>query len=224
MKRINLTFLVIGVAYSLMTMLISSIVLKWIQGRIHGASVRLHAVEKTISEASRLFLDSREDIRYAMVIGAYTTAVSPLYMHASTIEQIQASQNALKVSNLAMVGSYTRGLRTLNDILRDDPNYAARQQRIAQLEAQAIGDDAFSPQDLLAFVDELRGAYAVRINELTEARDRVSLEKEGMERQESLVRTVALALQFFMVVLVFAKDYYVESRKKEKPPEAESVE
>jgi hypothetical protein len=212
-KRLNLVFLLIGVVYSVITLVISSIVIAGIQQRGGRLGAEITGLESRIERNTRLFKEAAQEIRDGQFMAQTALMMAPSTLtRDATSDSLELAGKLILNTRVSAAGYFSRGISGIHELVRDRPEVAERQ---ADIEARiaSLRDGEFDAVGVPQLAAELSSSFSAMIDEWIARQDQLKLEKQEVGDQESLVKNIALALQFFNVFLIFGRDYYKEKLK-----------
>lgn len=212
-KRLNLTFLLFTTIYAVVTLVISSFIVAGIQRESAGLSGRIAAIQRELEANQVAFDKSRGDTRDAvLLLSNAMTQTAIAGQPTNTRESLEMVMMAIRTSTASAAGFWGRGIDGLYQLVREAPEVTARAGEVeAVLTAARAGE--VDPVAATTVAEFLGNAYLADVERRSASRDELRREQEALAQRESMVKGVALALQFMMILAVFAKDYLKERRK-----------
>jgi len=206
-RRVDLVFLVLTTAYALTTLIVSSLVVAGLQDHRDDAMRVVRRFNTESEKNYELIQEATANLRHAQSLFASVQQMLALAT-ANKAASAPAVRTAQQSIMQAAEQSFARSLGTLADMTGVD---GARRAVIDEMIAEA-GSEAFETTAVVAEIYRLQAEYRAQQMIAIASRDERLQESEALQREIDRVQSVALALQFLMILAVFAKDWWKERR------------
>ncbi len=207
-KKLNLTFLFIGLTYSLLTLLISSVVITVIQKQGSALSGKISELDKDIEVSALHIREPQQEISNGVLLLSMGILVGSADMPKEK-DRYEMFANSLRSTGASAIDYFNRGIDGMHTITRLN---ASDSTDPIQVRIDAL-KKSFNIEEAKAIAAELLATYKSQVDGWADERTRLKAEKEDVDHLESMVKNAALALQFLGIGLFFIRDYYKEKLK-----------
>lgn len=212
-KRLSITVLIVTTLYAVVTLVISSFIIAGIQERASALTDEAASIQRKLDTDHLAFEKSRAEVRDAIFMVSNSMMMGVVAMQSSnSSDSLQSALQAMTINTATAGAFWARGLDSLHELVRDVYSVSERNQEFdAIVDAAQAGN--LDPVAAMSAAEFLMGVYGAEVERQAFHRDELRAAKEQLDQRESMVKSIALALQFMMILALFAKDYYMERRK-----------